>query len=173
MTDGLFDAGALVRVLQRHEVDFVIIGGIAGQLWGSSTVTQDLDICYSREKPNLEHLAEALRELHAKLRGVKEDVPFRLDARTLFNGDSFTFTTDFGALDCLATPTGTNGFSDLKQAAETMPVGSGLRVRVCSIDDLIRMKRAAGRTKDLRALEELGGLRDERAAGTPKRPRSP
>src|SRR2546425_12889133 len=99
MTNGLFDAGALVRVLQRHEVDFVIIGGIAGQLWGSSTGTQGLDICYAREKPNLEHLAEALPELHAKLRGGKGDVPFRLDARTLFNGDSFTVTNDIGAPD--------------------------------------------------------------------------
>ena len=62
---------------------------------------------------------------------------------------------------------------DLKQAAETMRVGSGLSVRVCSIDDLIRMKRAAGRAKDRQALEELGGLRDERAAGIPKKPRSP
>jgi len=162
MSDGRFDAAALVQTLQRHEVDFVIIGGVAGQLWGSPTITQDLDICYAREKTNLEHLAAALRELNAKLRGVKEDVPFQLDARTLFNGDSFTFTTDFGALDCLATPSGTSGYNDLKQAAETMPVGGGLKVRVCSIDDLIRMKRAAGRTKDLRALEELGALRDER-----------
>lgn len=162
MTDGRFDAGELVRILQGHEVDFVIIGGIAGQLWGSPTITQDLDICYAREKTNLEHLAAALRELNAKLRGVKEDVPFQLDARTLFNGDSFTFRTDFGALDCLATPSGTSGYNDLKQAAETMSVGGGLKVRVSSIDDLIRMKRAAGRTKDLRAVEELGALRDER-----------
>jgi predicted nucleotidyltransferase len=160
--DGRFDAGAIVQVLQHHEVEFVVIGGIAGQLWGSPTITQDLDICYAREKTNLEHLAAALRELNAKLRGVKEDVPFRLDTRTLLNGDSFTFTTDFGALDCLATPTGTSGYNDLKQAAETMPVGGGRKVRVCSIDDLIRMKRAAGRTKDLRAVEELGALRDER-----------
>jgi predicted nucleotidyltransferase len=163
MIEGGFDAGEIVRALQRHKVDFVVIGGIAGQLWGSPTITQDLDICYAREKTNLENLAAALRELKAKLRGVKEDAPFRLDARTLFNGDSFTFTTAFGALDCLATPTGTSGYNDLKQAAETMPVGGGLRVWVCSIDDLIRMKRAAGRRKDLSALEELGALRDERA----------
>jgi hypothetical protein len=161
--EGGFDPGALVRVLQRHKVDFVVIGGIAGQLWGSPTITQDLDICYAREQTNLEDLAAALRELNAKLRGVKEDVPFRLDARTLFNGDSFTFTTNFGALDCLATPSGTSGYADLRQAAEAMPVGGGLRVWVCSIDDLIRMKRAAGRRKDLSALEELGALRDERA----------
>jgi hypothetical protein len=167
MIEGGFDADALVRALQRHEVEFVVIGGIAGQLWGSPMITQDLDICYAREKANLENLAAALRELHAKLRGVKEDVPFQLDARTLFNGDSFTFTTDFGALDCLATPSGTSGYADLKQAAEAMPVGSGLKVWVCSLDDLFRMKRAAGRSKDLRAIEELGALRDER--GRPKR----
>ena len=150
-------------MLQRHDVEFVVIGGIAGQLWGSATITQDLDICYAREKSNLERLAAALRELSAKLRGVKEDVPFRLDARTLFNGDSFTFTTDFGALDCLATPSGTNGYSDLKQGAQAMPVGGGKKVWVCSIDDLIRMKRAAGRTKDRLDLENLGALRDERS----------
>ena len=162
MIEGGFDAGAIVRALQHHKVEFVVIGGIAGQLWGSATITQDLDICYAREKTNLENLAGALRELKAKLRGVKEDVPFQLDARTLFNGDSFTFTTAFGALDCLATPSGTSGYDDLKQAAETMPVGGSLKVRVCSIDDLIRMKRAAGRRKDLLALEELAALRDER-----------
>lgn len=162
MIEGGFDADALVRALQRHEVEFVVIGGIAGQLWGSPMITQDLDICYAREKANLENLAAALRELNAKLRGVKEDVPFRLDARTLFNGDSFTFTTDFGALDCLATPSGTSGYPDLKQAAEAMPIGGGLRVWVCSLDDLIRMKRAAGRSKDVRAIEEFGALRDER-----------
>jgi hypothetical protein len=166
--EGRFDAGAIVRVLLRHDVRFVVIGGIAGQLWGSPTITQDIDICYSRDLTNLEHLAAALRELHAKLRGVKEDLPFRLDARGLFNGDGFTFTTDFGALDCLATPTGTNGYVDLKAAAEAMAVGGGQRVWVCSIDDLIRMKRAAGRAKDLRAIEEIGGLRDER--GSRRRP---
>lgn len=167
MIEGGFDAGALVRVLHRHQVEFVVIGGIAGQLWGSPMITQDLDICYAREKTNLENLAAALRELNAKLRGVKEDVPFKLDARTLFNGDSFTFTTDVGALDCLATPSGTSGYTDLKQAAEPLPVGGGLKVWVCSLDDLIRMKRAAGRSKDLRAIEELGALRDERGQRRP------
>ena len=162
MSNGGFDAEAIVRILQRNQVEFVVIGGIAGQLWGSPTITQDLDICHAREKTNLEHLAAALRELNARLRGVKEDVPLRLDARTLFNGDSFTFTTDFGALDCLATPSGTSGYADLTQAAEAMPVGGGLRVFVCSIDDLVRMKRAAGRTKDRLELEHLGALRDER-----------
>lgn len=161
MNEGRFDPGAIVRILHRHDVAFVLIGGIAGQLWGSPTITQDLDICYSREKVNLEHLAAALRELHAKLRGVKEAVPFRLDARTLAAGDSFTFATDLGDLDCLGTPTGTNGYDDLRQAAEQVEL-AGLKVFVTSVDDLIRMKRAAGRAKDRIEVEILGAVRDER-----------
>jgi hypothetical protein len=161
MNSGRFDAAAIVRALERHGIDFVVIGGIAAQLWGSPTITQDLDICYSREKSNLERLALALRELGARLRGVKEVVPFRLDAGTLAAGDGFTFTTDQGDLDCLGTPIGTNGYADLKQAAELVDLG-GMKVLVTSLDDLIRMKRAAGRAKDRIELEILGAVRDER-----------
>lgn len=167
MSEGRFDAAAIVRTLHRHDVRFVLIGGLAAQLWGSPTSTQDLDICYSRDKPNLEQLAAALSELNAKLRGVKENVPFRLDARTLASGDSFTFTTDLGDLDCLGTPTGTNGYEDLKQAAEPMKVG-GIEILVTSLDDLIRMKRAAGRPKDRIEVEILGAVRDERGRRKPR-----
>ena len=85
---------------------------------------------------------------------------FRLDARTLAKGDAFTFTTDLGAIDLLATPAGTTGFEDLARTADAFEL-FGQRVLVASLDDLIRMKRAAGRTKDLLAVEELGALRDE------------
>jgi len=99
--------------------------------------------------------------MHAKLRGVGADFPFRLDARTRAAGDSFTFKSDVGDVDCLGTPTGTGGYNDLKAGAEQMDV-DGLRVWVTSLVDLMDMKRAAGRTKDLLALENLGALRDER-----------
>ena len=87
-------------------------------------------------------------------------LPFRLDARTLAKGDAFTFTTDLGAIDLLATPAGTEGFDELARTADAFEL-FGQRVLVASLDDLIRMKRAAGRTKDLLAVEELGALRDE------------
>lgn len=63
-----------------------------------------------------------------------------------------------GALDILGTPAGTDGYPDLARSAVTRSV-AGHAVRVASIDDLIRMRRAAGRTKDLLALDELGALR--------------
>jgi hypothetical protein len=143
-----------------HGVAFVVIGGIAGNLLGSPMATFDVDICYDRSRPNLEALATALRSLGATLRGAPADLPFRLDARTLLNGDSFTFETVAGPLDCLGTPPGTSGYADLVRSAGEYDI-EGMRVHVCSLEDLIRMKRAAGRPKDRLALEVLGALREE------------
>jgi len=155
-----FDPLRLLRTLNEHDVRYIVIGAFAGRLLGSPTLTRDLDICYARDKPNLNALATSLRELRARLRGVEEGVPFRLDALTLERGDSFTFVTDAGDLDLLGTPAGTNGYDDLARSAETLDL-DGLEVLVASIDDLIRMKRAAGRPKDLIEAEVLGALRDE------------
>lgn len=161
MSQREFDPAEALKILVAHKVDFVVIGGIAARLWGSPTVTRDLDICHARTPKNLERLAAALQQVHAKLRGVSEEVPFRLDARTLAAGDSFTFKSDVGDLDCLATPTGTGGYDDLKGTAERLDV-DGLKIWVTSLIDLIEMKRAAGRQKDRIEVEVLGALRDER-----------
>lgn len=144
---------------------FVVVGGLAGNLHGSSSVTFDLDICYWREPANLENLAAALKGLGAKLRGVSDDVVFLLDSRTLLAGENFTFATRLGALDCLGTPAGTSGFEELNANAVEMDL-EDITVRVVSLNDLIRMKRAAGRPKDRIELEVLGALREELEKGT-------
>jgi hypothetical protein len=153
------DTRGLIEALAAGGVEYIIIGGVAGQLLGSPIVTYDLDICYATDRRNLERLARVLTGLHARLRGAPPDLPFRLDAQSLRNGDSFTFTTSKGDLDILGTPSGTGGYVDLERSA-TQIEADGLRLKVASIDDLIRMKRAAGRTKDLLELEHLGALRD-------------
>lgn len=73
---------------------------------------------------------------------------------------SFTFETDGGDLDILATPAGTRGYDELIRTADELDLG-GCKVRVASIDALIQMKRAAGRPKDLIEVEVLAALRDE------------
>jgi hypothetical protein len=147
-------------VLLTHRVRFILIGGFGSRLHGSPTLTNDLDISYARDPGNLEGLAAALSELRARLRGVTEEVPFLLDPKTLKAGDHFTFVTDAGNLDCLGAPSGVSGFDELDRTAVTMDL-DGLTVRVASIEDLIRMKQAAGRPKDLIEAEVLGALRDE------------
>ncbi|MHB8467652.1 MAG: hypothetical protein ACYDH6_03095 [Acidimicrobiales bacterium] len=157
-----FDPIGALGVLQRHDVHFVVIGGFAGRLWGSPTMTNDVDVCYDRDPANLERLAEALVELGACLRGVDEEVPFLLDARTLADGQNFTFTTALGPLDILGQPAGVKDFNELAVNACEFDLGDGVDVPVCDLDDLIRMKRAAGRPKDRVELEILGAVREER-----------
>lgn len=160
MATGDFRPEEVIGLLGRNEVRYVLIGGLAAITQGSSVVTVDVDVCYATDTENLEALAATLQEVHAELRGAQPNLPFRLDARTLGMGDSLTFTTDLGAIDILATPSGTAGYDDLVRTAEQYDL-FGHRVLIASIDDLIRMKRAAGRPKDLLAVEELGALRDE------------
>ena len=157
----VFDPTLAMRVLNRHEVEYVLIGGLAGEILGAPLGTNDIDICYRRTPENMNRLANALGELHAKLRvaGVDEDLPFILDGRTLAAGDSFTFLTDAGDLDVLGTPSGTGGFRDLDAGARAYDLGDGLVVRIVALDDLIRMKEAAARPKDAAHLNVLAELK--------------
>ena len=160
MSTPSFDPIVALRTLVSHGVRFVLIGGYAAAIRGSPVITGDVDVCYARDDENMERLAAALQQLGATLRGAPPEVLFRLDARTLKAGDHFTFSTSAGPLDCLGTPAGTDGFADLDASATDEDL-DGLVVRVASVDDLIRMKRAAGRPQDKIAVEWLAALRDE------------
>jgi hypothetical protein len=155
-----FDPLEALRTLLEHRVRFVLIGGYAAAIRGSPMMTGDIDICHARDDANLDRLATALEELDAGLRGAPPDVPFQLDVRTLKAGDHFTFATRAGPLDCLGTPAGTDGFPDLDRQATDEDL-DGITVRVASLDDLIRMKRTAGRAQDRIAIEWLSALHDE------------
>jgi hypothetical protein len=73
----------IAEILLAHGVEFIVIGGQAENLLGSPRVTYDVDLCYRRERENLERLAAALRQLNPTLRGAPPDLPFVLDARSL------------------------------------------------------------------------------------------
>lgn len=161
MTFAPFDPFRAIRVLIDRRVRFVVIGGFAGRIWGSPTVTNDLDVCYARDETNLRALAGALVELHARLRGVTDVVPFQLDAAGLRAGDHFTFVTDAGNLDCLGHPAGSGGFDGLMRTAVMVDL-DGLRVHVAPVEDLLAMKRASGRPKDRVEVEILAALLEER-----------
>jgi len=150
----------LIVLLAEREVDFVLIGGAAGVVQGSSYPTYDVDVAYARDRPNLERLAGALELVGATLRGAPKDVPFILDAETLEKGGNFTFDTKLGALDVLAYADGSPSYERLRDEARIISLG-GHDVRVASLDHLIRMKEAAGRTKDKLMATEYRILSDE------------
>lgn len=147
----------LLRRLVDADVDFVVIGGFAAIAHGSVQITRDLDICYSTDKDNLAALGRGLVELDARLRGVAEDVPFVPDGATLERTQILTLETAEGPLDLLADPAGAPDYAKLRDRALEVPV-AGVTVRVAALKDLLAMKRAAGRPKDLLAAEELEAI---------------
>lgn len=150
----------LIGPLIAHGVDFVLVGGQAGISHGSSYPSYDLDVLYARGRDNVERLVAALGEIGVRLRGAPADVPFILDAQTIENGANFTFITPFGDFDVLADAAGMPSYDELRSAAVDREV-FGHMVKVASIDHLIAMKRAAGRTKDKLMVEEYIVLADE------------
>ncbi len=154
------DAHRILALLNEHEVDFVVIGGTAGLSHGSAYPTYDLDVAYERGSANIVRLVRALREMDVTLAGGPADFPLRLDEMTIDNGSNFTFETRFGRFDVLAHVAGISSYADLRAASRVERI-AGLDVRVASIDHLISMKRAAGRTKDRLMLEEYIVIADE------------
>jgi predicted nucleotidyltransferase len=152
--------GPLLEALDRHGVDFVVIGGIAGLIHGSAYPTFDLDVAYARDESNLARMAAVLEELGVSLRGAPPELPFQPDARSLANGANFTFASNYGALDILGDVAGIRDYEDLRSASQVSSI-EGVPVRVASLNHLIAMKRAANRTKDQLMVEEYLVIADE------------
>lgn len=155
-------AHELFTCLERHQVRYVLIGGLAAVLQGSPIPTLDADICPALDLENLKRTAAALSELGARIRSedVPEGLPFACDATFLANVQLLNLTTRFGNLDLSFVPSGTSGFEDLQARAVTMRI-KDLSVRVAALEDIIRSKEAANRPKDQRTLPTLRRLLKE------------
>jgi predicted nucleotidyltransferase len=154
------EAGELLKALERSSVRFVLIGGLAAQVHGSPSLTFDVDVCFDLDRDNLDNLAIALADLVAVRREMPDGVAAPIDARALRAGDVFTLRTRLGDLDLLAHPAPAFDYAILAKHAVIVEF-NGVNVLVASLDDLMSMKRAAGRPKDRVELEILGALREE------------
>ena len=169
-SNSAFDPDRILEILDRHGVDYVLVGGVAARVHGAERVTADIDCVPAADEENLRRLADALVELGARLRvgGMSDEearqLPLRLDAVTLAAFGSSTWTTDAGPLDLLVELRDPSGgrhpYGDLASRALEVRVGD-LIISVASLDDIIASKEYAGRRKDLDALPELQALRDE------------
>jgi predicted nucleotidyltransferase len=149
----------ILKILRDARVEFVVIGGAAMQLQGSSYVTKDVDFCYARTPENMKRLAAALERYRPVLRGGPGGLPFCFDARTISQGLNFTLTTELGDLDFLGEVTGLGSYQQVKAESETRII-DGIPVAVLSLSGLIKSKKAAGRQKDLYVLPELQALEE-------------
>ena len=153
-----FNGEAIVEVLHRHGVDFILIGGFAAVAQGSPIPTNDIDITPVQEHDNFAKLSAALSELNAMVRAEGVDpLPFTHDADSLAAVQVWNLTTTYGDLDISLVPTGTRGYDDLRRDAVEIDL-RGTPVLIASLADIVRSKAAAGRDKDRRALPVLREL---------------
>jgi len=140
-----FDPRALLGVLDRHRVAFVVIGGLARVIEGTDEITRGVDITPSTKPDNLRRLGEVLEE-------------FDLGETVIDADEPTTVMTPHGEFRVVPVPAGTRGYDDLRRAAVREPLGQGLRPAVASKGDLARMLSALGREEDAEKLRQLRRL---------------
>lgn len=156
------DPQCLFSTLAEHEVDYVLIGGLAAVLHGSTAMTNDADILPDSDIENLERLGRALTALNARLRvdGDPDGIPFDPHPSLIASMAMLNMTTRCGDLDLTFTPSGLDGYPGVSERSVTFHVGE-LHIRVAALADIIRSKEAADRPKDHATLPILHALQEE------------
>jgi hypothetical protein len=152
-----FDLARLLRALDAHGVEFVVVGGLAAIAHGARRVTLDLDIVPRPEAANYERLAEAVAALGVQRETVVDGSFRELDPRDgvdLARAGNLTLRTGAGRLDLLNAPSGAPPYDDLVAGSSEAMI-AGVSVRIVGIDDLVAMKRALGRPRDLQDIADL------------------
>jgi predicted nucleotidyltransferase len=154
------DINNLLQRLCDAEVDFVIVGGFAAMLHGSSLLTRDLDVCAVLTRGNVARLREVLRDLHPAHRFSEPKLSFLDNPDPDVEVRNLYLRTDLGPVDFLSSITGVGEFGSVRANAIEVEL-FGRRCRVMSLDDLIRAKEAIGREKDLQAVTQLRVIREK------------
>jgi len=150
----------LLERLAAAEINYVLVGGLAVNAWGYLRATRDIDLVPDPAAPNLERLDAVLRDLGGKVEVGDRLLEGSAIKTFLRTGDRTLVVTDYGRIDVLQGLPQVPPYSSLDQRAQTVEI-DGLRVRVCSLDDLLEMKRASGRPRDKDDLEALEAARGE------------
>lgn len=150
-----FNPFPLLRALDDAGARVVVMGQVAGILHGSTELTGDLDLLWEGDVAQAPALAAAFARVGAVLTddsGVV--VPCAPQAFTL---PKVLFRSPSASGDCCtpALPWGDLPITQFVHRCQMVVADDGTVVRYLDRDDLIRMRRAAGRVKDLRRVEEL------------------
>ncbi len=145
--DNPLDAERILRVFDEHEVEYVLIGGLAVQTHGHVRTTNDADLIPAPDPGNLERLADALRVLDARVLNPGQE-GVKVDAKMLPRATIWQFATRDGGIDVMHEVPGGRSYSELSDRALRVRLGD-LDVPVVGLDDLIQMKLARGRPLDL------------------------
>ena len=154
----------LLERLVNRGVDFVIVGGFAGVVHGCTYVTQDIDICCDFSPANLLALQRALVDLEPVHRMTPQRKKLELTEETCAQFKNLYLDTKEGQLDCLSVIDGLGDYSQAKQESERIEV-EGTKMRVLSLEALVRTQRAMNRPRDKEAVSQLEAIRELRKRG--------
>ena len=149
----------VLRRLAANEVEFIVVGMLAGVLRGAPVLTVDLDLVHRRSAENVARLLRVLEGLDATYR--HDTRRLRPRASHLMSPGHQLLATTHGDLDCLGTVGEGQAYEDLLGRAPELSLGEGLSVHVIDLPTLIELKQKAGRPKDLAALPVLRATLDE------------
>lgn len=158
--EAVLDAERILRALDEHGVDYVLIGGLAVQTHGHVRTTNDADLMPAPDPANLKRLAAALRSLDARVLNPGEE-DTAIDAKMLPKATIWQFATRDGGIDVMHEVPGGRPYAELSERALHVRLGD-VDVPVVDLDDLIQMKLARGRPTDL---ADVAALTDPEAAG--------
>ncbi len=153
-----FDVIRMLRTLVEHEVEFIIVGGVAASLLGSPLATRDLDILYNCDPANNERLLKTLLSLEARYHDLAGR-HFEPTLERLASMRMHLLITNAGRLDVLRLIGGDLTYGDFVDRVNDYEV-EGFRVRALRIEALIELKKIANRPKDHHALTFLRRIRE-------------
>lgn len=141
------DVERIFATLDAHDVEYIVVGGIAVQVHGHVRMTNDVDLIPSPTPANLKRLADALRDLQARVLNPGSE-HLSIDARMLPRATLWQLSTPHGDIDILHDAPGAAPFPQLRSRALKIALGD-LTIPIAGRDDLIKMKNASGRLTDL------------------------
>ncbi len=135
----------ILRTLRAHDVEFIIVGGMAAVIGGVPVVTRDVDVLRERSPANIDRFLAALSDLDAVFRGDRRRL--RPNASHLAGLGHLLLETRFGVLDVLGSIEEATTYEDVLPDSALVDLG-GVEVRVLSLRRLLEVKRKLSRPKD-------------------------
>jgi hypothetical protein len=159
------DYRAILPTLAAHQVEFIVVGGVAAVLEGAPVATFDLDVVHSRQPENVQRLLAALEELEARHRMPGKENAKPEPSHLLSPGHQLLMTRS-GPLDLIGPIGAGGGYSELIRETSERDLGGGLRVRVLGLPAQNRIKQELARDRDLAVLAILRRTLEEKGKGS-------